>query len=178
MGRCYSISSPLGNTFSPSANDRLAPLALRAPRWHTTGLGAAPRWELSAPVADSGVQTELQALPASFFELPASRSSNLLDSARVCAVLGSEMHTRTVLSRREPQHSKVPGLNCVRDVVSAHLTPTQQILWRDQDAAVGASSTARSARQAVEHFSHRLEIMARIPRGARGRGGLCAATVI
>lgn len=129
-------------------------------------------------MADSGLQTELQALPASLFELLASRSSNLVDPTRVFAVVGSEMYTRTVLSRREPQHSKVPGLDCVCDVVSAHLTPTQQILWRDQDAAVRPSSTARSACQAVELFGHRLEIMARMPRGARGRGGLCAATVI
>jgi hypothetical protein len=71
------------------------------------------------------------------------------------------MHTRPILSRRETNHSKVPGLDRFGDVVSAHLVPTNQVLWRNQDPAVGARSATGPAGQAVEVFGHRLGIMAR-----------------
>jgi len=62
----------------------------------------------------------------------------------------------------------MPRLDGFRDVVPAHLTPTQQVLGRDQDSAIGSRSATGAAGQAVELFSHRLTIMARRFSGACG----------
>ena len=65
------------------------------------------------------------------------------------------MHTRAVFPCGKPKHSKMTGLYGFGDVVAAERSPTQQVLGRNQDAAVGPCSAARAAAQAVESIVHR-----------------------
>ncbi len=64
------------------------------------------------------------------------------------------MHACSVLARGERVHAKVAGLDGLGDVVPAHLAPSNQVFGRDQDPAVGPSSAARAARQAIELLRH------------------------
>lgn len=58
-------------------------------------------------------------------------------------------------------HSKMTRLHRVGDVFAAHVAPPRQVLGRDEDAAVGSGSAARSTGQAIELFGHRSEYGAR-----------------
>jgi len=78
------------------------------------------------------------------------------------------MHARSIFPCCKPDHTEMPRLHGLCDVVSAHLSPTHQILRRDQDPAVGSGSATRAAGQAVEFFGHRVESMARGASGAHG----------
>ncbi len=53
------------------------------------------------------------------------------------------------------------GLHGVSNVVAAEGSPTQQVLGRNQDAAVGPYSAAGAAGQAVESIVHRWGSMTR-----------------
>ena len=116
----------------------------------------------------SRVPAELQALRASFLEFPTGRPADLVNPAGVGALGGSEVDAGAIVSRGERLHSEVSGLHRLGDVVSPDLTPAQQVLRRDQEAAVGSGSATGSATQTVELLGHGQRIMARWVSGARG----------
>lgn len=105
-----------------------------------------------APSLEAEVSAELVALWAAALELSARRAAVFVDRARVLAVRRAEVDAGAGFGGGEGDEVEVAWLDGGGDVFSADLSPTDEVLGWDQEAAVGAGATAGAAFQAVGGF--------------------------
>lgn len=96
------------------------------------------------------IAAEFVALFASAFELTARGPADLVNLTRVLAELGAEVHARPVRTRRERHLAEVSGLKLLAEIIAADAAPTQEVLSRNEDAAVVPGAAAHAAFEAVE----------------------------